>query len=711
MALPLPPLFKPKLLLSPVVMQVARFLGVGARTIETRVRLAALDALKAIAGEGLDSSESQALHLVLDEDDVVRDAAAEILEHLDLTEVARLDITFASTDRLVLVTFYDVRVAQQVLSDLKPNAWPAQEGMNDLRAVRLSSSEFAALPRHERGFERFGEIAGLSNCVGDLVIEFYDMRAALRCTFDIPGSEPNKCGPMCHWTGGSAKGTGKTSGGSSPSPPMWTVRSPPGLTRSDAANNDRGIAFLLHADRRGCYPEFKAPRKIFVGSLPDGIEADVVKAEFSRYGLVEEMFLKQGCESGRQWGFVTFATAEEAQFAQEQTNGILMFETSLRPCEVIFARNQGLYGSGSLTKTAQPSPSSVLPIDTGPKKIFVGTLPDNVSENVLLEEFSKYGEVRNVFLKPNCDPGRHWGFITFATSQQAMDAKASCDRTLMLPGAERPCEVTIAKHQGMYGQDADGDGGRLATSTSSRSSYTPLSSQVARPTSTVGASYGGSQGSARPVIGASGHSPIGLAPANGSSSSQYGQDLRQTTTSVGGPCKVFVGSLPDGCPEHLLRQEFSRYGQITDVFMKQGCEPGRQWAFIIFSSAEEAMLAKESTDKILQLPGASRACEVMLAKNQGMYGQAPLRAFGLGPGMQGLPGQPPPPTTPPPPHLTPWRTYKTQSGLPYYHNSQTGQTVWECPTEFEPPPGNVGVGSVPANGRSSGRPGARYAPY
>lgn len=72
-----------------------------------------------------------------------------------------------------------------------------------------------------------------------------------------------------------------------------------------------------------------------------------------------------------------------------------------------------------------------------------------VSRNVLLEEFSKYGEVRNVFLKPNCDPGRqspssamndcvilfiakscqtaptrHWGFITFATSQQAMDAKA-----------------------------------------------------------------------------------------------------------------------------------------------------------------------------------------------------------------------------------------------------------------------------------------------
>ena len=29
---------------------------------------------------------------------------------------------------------------------------------------------------------------------------------------------------------------------------------------------------------------------------------------------------------------------------------------------------------------------------------------------------------------------------------------------LQRPGAERPCEVTIAKHQGMYGQDGDDEG-------------------------------------------------------------------------------------------------------------------------------------------------------------------------------------------------------------------------------------------------------------
>jgi len=462
----------------------------------------------------------------------------------------------------------------------------------------------------------------------------------------------------------------------------------------------------------------EAPRKIFVGSLPDGIEAEVVRSAFGAYGVVEELFLKQGCDSGRQWGFVTFASPEEAANAQEQTNGVLCFEGSIRPCQVTLARNQGLYGNGSL----KPSPI----IDNGPKKIFVGTLPDDVAEDVLIDEFSKYGEVKDVFLKPNCESGRHWGFITFATSQQAIDAKESCDRTLMLPGSVRPCEVTIAKHQGLYGQDAMDDvGGRRQERHGSRESHGSYSqggsySSRAPGYGATGTGYGSSRSSGpikRPaVIGA----PDGMGQGQGipaarsygtrgdrngygthrsHESHPYAQETQ--STSVGGPCKIFVGSLPDGCPEEMVRDEFSRYGRIMDVYLKQGCESGRQWAFVIYSSAEEAKLAKESTDKILELPGASKPCEVMLAKNQGMYGQAPLRDFHLGGA-----GQPPPPSTPPPPHLTPWRTYKTQSGLPYYHNSKTGQTVWECPTEFEPPPGNV-----PATNGKGGASRGRASPY
>jgi len=53
---------------------------------DASVRLAALDALRAVAGEGSKHLKEAALHLVLDEDDVVGDAAAEILEGLDLTQ-------------------------------------------------------------------------------------------------------------------------------------------------------------------------------------------------------------------------------------------------------------------------------------------------------------------------------------------------------------------------------------------------------------------------------------------------------------------------------------------------------------------------------------------------------------------------------------------------------------------------------------------------
>ena len=68
--------------------------------------------------------------------------------------------------------------------------------------------------------------------------------------------------------------------------------------------------------------------------------------------------MKQNCDAGRQWGFVTFSTPNEAMSAQEQTNGLLTFQNSSRPCEVTLARNQG---------GGRPPP-----VDTGPKKATLG---------------------------------------------------------------------------------------------------------------------------------------------------------------------------------------------------------------------------------------------------------------------------------------------------------------------------------------------------
>jgi len=404
-------------------------------------------------------------------------------------------------------------------------------------------------------------------------------------------------------------------------------------------------------------------RKIFVGSLPDGMDGGPLSAEYSKYGVVEEIFLKPGCEPGRQWAFVTFNNPQEASDAVDLTNGVLMFPGSLRPCEVSLARNQGMFGEGSVSgTTGRAAVSSPAPVPVaGPRKVFVGTLPDGVTESLLRTEFSKFGQVVDVYLKPNCEPGRQWGFITFGNPDEARFVKESCDRILVLPGANQPCEVTLAKNQGLYGQSS------IDSSSQSQSSFGSAGS------------YGAPQG----------------------------------MESMDGPSKIFVGSLPTGCNEHMIRAEYSKFGQVTDVFIKPNCEQGRQWAFVTFVSQQQAQNAKNATDRVLRFPGSEKTCEVMLAKNQGKFGQQPLNAHsgGLaagGPmpsyGNGGMGGgysanQPPPPSTPPPAHVTPWKMYKTESGLPYYHNAQTGATTWDCPQDLQGLSAYGGHAASPSGGQ------------
>mmetsp|Transcript_95764 Transcript_95764/g.249504 ORF Transcript_95764/g.249504 Transcript_95764/m.249504 type:complete len:424 (-) Transcript_95764:87-1358(-) len=420
-------------------------------------------------------------------------------------------------------------------------------------------------------------------------------------------------------------------------------------------------------------------RKIFVGSLPDGVSEATLRSTFQSYGQIEDTYIKQGCEPGRQWAFITFATAEQAMSAKEQCDRALTFPGMDRPCDVMVARNQGMYGQpseggggGGSWHQQQAAPAAA----EGPRKIFVGSLPDGTTAEQLQIEFCKYGVITDTYLKEGCEPGRQWAFVTFSSGHEAQLAKVSTDRLLFMPGAARPCEVTLARNQGMYGQG---------------------------------------QESAQPV-----------------------QQVAAPVQAAPGPRKIFVGSLPDGCSEQVLRAEFSSFGHITEVFLKPGCEPGRQWAFVTFAAPEQAAHAKEATDRILFLPGAQKACEVMLAKNQGMYGQdtsggkgggggghysqpagpqvvPPTMGgyggkngggygkdgggYGKAPAGQAPAGQPPPPTTPPPAHLTPWRCYHTAAGLPYYHNHSTGVTQWETPPEFQ----------VATTQKGSGK--ARYSAY
>uniref|UniRef100_A0A7S1LGZ5 Uncharacterized protein n=1 Tax=Alexandrium catenella TaxID=2925 RepID=A0A7S1LGZ5_ALECA len=380
-----------------------------------------------------------------------------------------------------------------------------------------------------------------------------------------------------------------------------------------------------------------APRKVFVGSLPNGVSDIAIRATFQQYGQIEDVYVKQGCEPGRQWAFVTFATPEQAQFTKESCDRILIFPGCDRPCEVMMAKNQGLFGQQSLEGgAAAPAPGN-----DGPRKCFVGSLPDGITDAQLRTEFSRYGQVVDTYVKQGCEPGRQWAFVSFSSHQEASLAKVSTDRILVMPGSARACEVTLARNQGQFGQDA----------------LDPMAS-------------------ARMPAAA----PMSLSQ---------------------GPKKIFVGSLPDNISDATLRSEFQRFGQVIDIFLKTGCEAGRQWAFVTYGSPEEAVLAKESTDRILVLPGSDRTCEVMLARNQGLNGTEPIRGGGNQPALMNEAQVP---------MMSPWRCYQTESGLPYYHNPLTGVTQWERPAEFQA----QAAAAVAMMGIPAAMPGimpVRYSPY
>mmetsp|Transcript_103127 Transcript_103127/g.298345 ORF Transcript_103127/g.298345 Transcript_103127/m.298345 type:complete len:383 (-) Transcript_103127:168-1316(-) len=381
-----------------------------------------------------------------------------------------------------------------------------------------------------------------------------------------------------------------------------------------------------------------AGRKVFVGSLPDNVQESALRDEFSKYGVLEDLFVKPGCEPGRQWAMVTYSSASEAQSAKEATDRILQLPGSSRPVEVMIARNQG---------KAEPGAGGGGEAH-GPKKIFVGSLPDSITETALREEFSKYGQISDLYLKTGCERNKQWAFITFTGPNEAETAKSATDRVLKFPDAEVACEVMLARNQGMNGRD-------------------PLKGVAQQPMAGLGVPQG--------------------------------------------PTKIFVGSLPDDINETLLRAEFSKYGQIMDVYLKTGCEPNKQWAFVIFATNAQAQHAKDATDRRLTFPGAPGPCEVMFAKFQGKNGTDPLAA---GAAQSLMPaGQPPgmPPMGALPPQYA-WRVYQTPQGLAYYHNHTTGVTQWECPPELHyPPVAMPHPGMYGAAYPMSPAPALMYRPY
>jgi len=102
-------------------------------------------------------------------------------------EIACIDITEASASGRLLVTFWDARSAEKLVSDWKGHAEICSPTINDFHAVSFKASLLEESHLNRIDLESFGEIAGISRYGDEMVLQFYDMRAAQKIVMNVPG--------------------------------------------------------------------------------------------------------------------------------------------------------------------------------------------------------------------------------------------------------------------------------------------------------------------------------------------------------------------------------------------------------------------------------------------------------------------------------------------------------------------------------------------
>eukprot|EP00747_Dinoflagellata_sp_TGD_P120400 gnl/TRDRNA2_/TRDRNA2_173236_c0_seq2.p1 gnl/TRDRNA2_/TRDRNA2_173236_c0~~gnl/TRDRNA2_/TRDRNA2_173236_c0_seq2.p1 ORF type:complete len:302 (-),score=26.59 gnl/TRDRNA2_/TRDRNA2_173236_c0_seq2:223-1128(-) len=168
------------------------------------------------------------------------------------------------------------------------------------------------------------------------------------------------------------------------------------------------------------------PSKLFVGSLPDNIPEQMLREYFSKFGHVEEVFVKPFCPIGQQFAFVTMSDYDEALDAKNQCDRRVVFE-GCRPIEVMFARTQS-------------HPHSKV------TKLHVTNIPPGADESMLKVAFGNFGYVQEVQLFRVQKWGSNWAVVTYHYPEDASRARQLAHNQLRLPGSSDVCIVTFYRN-------------------------------------------------------------------------------------------------------------------------------------------------------------------------------------------------------------------------------------------------------------------------
>ena len=130
--------------------------------------------------------------------------------------------------------------------------------------------------------------------------------------------------------------------------------------------------------------------------------------------------------------------------------------------------------------------------------------------------------------------------------------------------------------------------------------------------------------------------------------------------------KVFVSHIPCTVSEEELLEAFDRFGpRLQHFYLADRRNGDHGFAFITFSESSAALLATQSLNGSDLFENSIRPVRVSLACEK-QFDSLPFDDF-----VAQVPS-------------ASWREYKTDEGFFYYHNADTGDTVWEKPAHFLP---------------------------
>jgi hypothetical protein len=198
-------------------------------------------------------------------------------------------------------------------------------------------------------------------------------------------------------------------------------------------------------------------RKLFVAGLPESISEDVLRQLFEATGgKVVDVSLPRDRATGRPrgFGFVTFATSDEAIAARDKLDGSLQAgrAISVRPfSSEPPRRGEGAPSPGGPSGSAGPGGGGGGPQMTEDRTLYVGNLPYDTSQQEMTQIFTdnNVGPVARIHLPVGPDGRlRGFGFITMGTAEAANEAITAL-RNFDLRG--RRLMVNIAHPRGAPG--------------------------------------------------------------------------------------------------------------------------------------------------------------------------------------------------------------------------------------------------------------------